>query len=444
MSFDVREKSASALQLEIFKKLDSLAASTSQFPVALTLPTSVPLGWRLLSANPQTARVVWSDRDGSERIAGIGVAHTVDLEFGGQVTNCLDRCRAILDGNTLLRFFGGFSFDGSDAWSTLGAGKFVIPRITISQDQLILAIMSPEDIEKAKHEIQQFCFGDAQPTAIPKPIKTRLVPEAAGWQSKVNEALSLIRAEVLEKIVLSRKTILEFDHPLDPISLTSQLENATHDCFVFCFNFSPGTSFVGATPECLFFRHGDVLKSEVIAGTRVRGRDQKEDEQLASELLNSDKDQREHEIVRKSIRQRLHKFVDHLEVDPEASILRLARKQHLRSNVSATLKPNVHDGVLIERLHPTPAVGGYPTDNALREIARIEPFNRGWYAAPVGWIGCDKTHFAVAIRSGLIDSNRLSLFSGAGIVRGSEPEKEWQEVQNKIQDFMSILEQGKL
>ena len=439
MSFDVREKFASALQSQIFKKLDSLADSTSQFPVALKFPTSEPMGWMLLSANPQTARVVWSDRDGSDHIAGIGVAHTVDVEFGGQVVNCLDRCRAVLNGNSELRFFGGLSFDGGDAWSTLGAGKFVIPRITVSQDQLTLAIMSQEDIEKAKYEVQQFCFDNAQPTATAKPIKTRLVPEAEGWQSQVSEALSLIRDEVLEKIVLSRKTILEFAQPLDPISLTSQLENATHDCFVFCFNFSPGTSFLGATPECLFFRHGDVLNSEVIAGTRIRGRDRKEDEQLASELLSSDKDQREHEIVRKSIRQRLHKYVDHLEVDPEASILRLARKQHLRSNVSATLKPNVHDGVLIQRLHPTPAVGGYPTDNALREIARIESFNRGWYAAPVGWIGCDKTHFAVAIRSGLIESNHLSLFSGAGIVRGSEPEKEWLEVQNKIQDFMSVL-----
>ena len=438
MSFDVSEKSASALQSQIFKKLDSLS-STAQFPVALKLPVPEPMGLGLLSANPQSARVFWSDRDGSDPTAGIGVAHTVDLKFGGQITDCLDRCRAVLKGNADLRFFGGLSFDGGDAWSTLGAGKFIVPRISISGDQLTLAIMSQEDIEKARFEIQQLCFDAAQPVSLPKPIGTQLVPEVDGWQTQVNDALSLIRDEVLEKIVLSRKTILEFAEPVDPISLTSQLENATHDCFVFCFNFSPGTSFVGATPECLFFRHGDVFESEVIAGTRVRGRDPEEDERLAEELLGSDKDQREHEIVRKSIRQKLHKFVDQLEVDPEASILRLARKQHLRSNVSATLKPNIHDGVLIERLHPTPAVGGYPTDNALREIARIESFNRGWYAAPVGWIGCDKTHFAVAIRSGLIESNHLSLFSGAGIVRGSEPEKEWLEVQNKIQDFMSVL-----
>jgi menaquinone-specific isochorismate synthase len=162
---------------------------------------------------------------------------------------------------------------------------------------------------------------------------------------------------------------------------------------------------------------------------------------LAIELLTSDKDQREHDIVRKSIRQKLHKFVDHLDVDNQASILRLTWKQHLRSNVHGMLKEGVDDGVLLQRLHPTPAVGGYPTENALPEIARIEPFNRGWFAAPIGWIGADSVEFAVGIRSGLIEGNTLSLYSGAGIVRGSDPDQEWQEVENKIQDFISVLGQ---
>jgi menaquinone-specific isochorismate synthase len=135
----------------------------------------------------------------------------------------------------------------------------------------------------------------------------------------------------------------------------------------------------------------------------------------------------------------LHKFVEHLEVDEQASLLRLAKKQHLRSNVQGSLKRDVDDCMLLSRLHPTPAVGGYPTENALPEIARIEPFNRGWYAGPVGWIGADDAEFAVAIRSGFIEDKTLSLFSGAGIVRGSEPGEEWCELENKIQDFMDIL-----
>ena len=124
----------------------------------------------------------------------------------------------------------------------------------------------------------------------------------------------------------------------------------------------------------------------------------------------------------------------------QASLLKLARKQHLYSAVNVLLKEDVTDGSLLDRLHPTPAVGGYPTENALSEISRLEPFDRGWYAAPVGWISADEAEFAVAIRSGLIHDKTLSLYSGAGIVPGSKPEEEWQEIEHKISDFLEVIE----
>ncbi|MEM9944378.1 MAG: isochorismate synthase, partial [Planctomycetota bacterium] len=335
---------------------------------------------------------------------------------------------------------GGLAFDASAEWPVFGAGRFIIPRITLADGVMTLAVMDPADIHQAKQDLQRirFEFGDF-PNSLPRLISKNYLPNRDGWDARVREALSLIQNEALEKIVLSRQTNLQFESRLNPISLAHELSRTTHDCFVFCFNFGPESSFLGATPERLFYRHGQVLQSEVVAGTRMRGSNVEEDQNLEQDLLDSDKDQREHDIVRKSIRQKLHKFVEQLEVDSQASILKLARKQHLRSNVLGMLKPDVDDGMLLSRLHPTPAVGGYPTDNALPEIARIEPFNRGWYAAPVGWIGSDSAHFAVAIRSGWAVADRLSLFSGAGIVRGSRPEAEWEEVENKIQDFLSIF-----
>jgi menaquinone-specific isochorismate synthase len=95
----------------------------------------------------------------------------------------------------------------------------------------------------------------------------------------------------------------------------------------------------------------------------------------------------------------------------------------------------------LEKLHPTPAVGGFPTDRALRDIARLEPFDRGWYAGPLGWIAKDASQFVVGIRSGLTEGKRLHLFSGAGIVEGSVPEKEWEEIENKISDFVTLFGQ---
>ncbi|MEM7478846.1 MAG: isochorismate synthase [Planctomycetota bacterium] len=424
----------------LMAELESLDIAQTQFPLAITVPASEIEPWSLLNANPNLPRVCWSERDSVSSIFGLGSAASVEMEAGGDAADCFAQCQQLLNGNTQLRCYGGFSFDGSAHWKTFGAGLFVIPRIVLSENKLTLAVMDAEDIERCRQELTQLNI-DSQPlnSRLPTPVEKIYQPTFDGWQSRIDEALSLIRAEALEKIVLSRKAKLRFAEALDPIALTARLSVSTHDCFVFCFDFGDESAFVGATPERLFFREGNRLYSEVVAGTRVRGENSEADELLAKELLNSDKDQREHDIVRKSIRQKLHKFVEHLEVDSQASILRLAKKQHLRSNVCGTLKDGVDDGMLLNRLHPTPAVGGYPTDNALPEIARIEPFSRGWYAAPVGWIGGEDSQFAVAIRSGLVSGRTLTLYSGAGIVRGSDPDEEWQEIENKIQDYMDVL-----
>ena len=433
-------EAASDLLSKLQKQLSECDQSNGRFPLTLGIDAPQLSQWHWLHANRGLGRVVWSDRSSLAVTAGVGVAASVQRQENEDISSCILRCRELLGGNSTIRFFGGLSFDGTDGWQSFGAGRFVIPRLILADGKLQLTVMNEADVDVARLELQNICFESATfEASLPTPTQKSYSPTVDGWQSRIDEALSLIRSEVLEKIVLSRKTTFKFENGICPIALSARLKDATHDCFVFCFDFAEGNSFVGATPERLFLREGATFRSEVVAGTRMRGETPNEDEKLAIELITSDKDQREHDIVRKSIRQKLHKFVDHLDVDSQASILRLARKQHLRSDVSGTLKDGVDDGMLLKRLHPTPAVGGYPTENALPEIARIEPFNRGWYAAPVGWIGADSAQFAVGIRSGLVAGKDLSLFSGAGIVRGSDPDQEWMEVENKIQDFIGIL-----
>ncbi len=438
LKIGARAKAASLAQL-LIEQLDAIDTATAQFPVAISVAAADLEDWGWLTANEGLGRFVWSDRDSAEVWAGLGVAAEVNVTEQQDVNKCVSHCRDLLRGNNELIFFGGLSFDGQGDWEAFGRGKFVVPRLQLRKQYLTLAVMDAEDIRNARYDLQQVRFDAELPTPLPKPLSKSYIPNADGWQTRIDEALALIRSEAVEKIVLSRKTIFEFSESIDPIQLTSRLNATTNHCFVFCLDVGAGNAFVGATPERLFLRKLDELKSEVVAGTRMRGHYAEEDERLGIELLNSDKDQREHDIVRKSIRQKLHKYVDHLIVDSQASLLRLARKQHLLSNVEGKLKPGVDDGTLLNRLHPTPAVGGYPTDNALPEIARIEPFNRGWYAAPIGWISSESAHFAVAIRSGLIENNTLTLFSGAGIVHGSDPAEEWQEVESKIQDFISVI-----
>jgi len=414
--------------------------STQQFPATVTVSASELDPWNWLNANAGTPRVVWSERGTEELSAGVGLAASVEVQANDDVTEVIRYCRDLLNGNSQVRFFGGFSFDGNDGWNSFGAGRFIIPRFLLADGELRLTVMGPEDIDRAKDDLQSLSLDAGRlETSLPAPTRVSHSPTADGWQSNVDEALTFIRSEVLEKLVLARKTKMEFAETLNPIALTSRMFATTHDCFVFCFDFGDASAFVGATPERLFSRESNQLRSEVVAGTRKRGASSGEDQRLAYDLLTSDKDQLEHDIVRKSIRQKLHKFVDHLDVDSHASVLRLARKQHLCSGVQGTLKGEVQDGDLLKRLHPTPAVGGYPTENALPEIARLEPFNRGWYAAPIGWIDAESAEFVVGIRSGLIEGDTLSLYSGAGIVKGSDPDEEWKEVDNKIQDFVDIL-----
>jgi menaquinone-specific isochorismate synthase len=198
--------------------------------------------------------------------------------------------------------------------------------------------------------------------------------------------------------------------------------------------------FIGVTPEILYRRDKREIISEAVAGTRPRGQDDEQNEALARELLNNEKELREHGYVSTSLRRNLNRLCDRLDSAQEVSVLKLSQIQHLYLPFNGTLRTGVTDGEILEALHPTPAVGGYPEKSILPTLKAAEPFNRGWYAAPVGWTAADSATFAVAIRSALVIKNKIYLYSGAGIVEGSSPEKEWEELDNKIGHYRKVLE----
>ena len=141
-----------------------------------------------------------------------------------------------------------------------------------------------------------------------------------------------------------------------------------------------------------------------------------------------------------SIRSGLKELSNEITEQTNLSILKLSQLQHLKMQFTGKLKKSVQDCDILEKIHPTPAVGGVPSEKAMVEIENIDQFDRGWYAGPVGWISKDKAEFAVAIRSGLVYENELHLYSGAGIVKGSDHHLEWEEIENKISGFMSALD----
>ncbi len=142
------------------------------------------------------------------------------------------------------------------------------------------------------------------------------------------------------------------------------------------------------------------------------------------------------------IEEALRPLCTELEAEDGVSEMKLASRRHLVSRVRGELREGVTDADVLRALHPTPAVGGYPGEVALEGIRELEPFDRGWWAGPVGWVGADASEFAVGIRSGLVRGRTLALFSGAGIVPGSRAEEEWAEVEQKIGDFTGAFGLG--
>jgi menaquinone-specific isochorismate synthase len=354
------------------------------------------------------------------------------------------------------RYYGGARFDPlgkpDEEWAAFSAYRFVLPRFELhageTETTLVCNLVLPKDTayaSKIVQDIEDLSFPEGTSRSLlPTPVLREDSPDLKGWRENVERALGAFSEGRLGKVVLARRAEFGFDGDLDPTLLLESLRAATPDCFHFYAEPEDGTAFLGASPERLFRREGRLVESEAVAGTRPRGASSADDEGLRDDLLHSAKDRVEHTYVSKGIREALGPLCEELEIEDNVSEMKLARGRHLRSKVRGTLRDDVTDAGLLDAMHPTPAVGGYPRGEALERISALEPFDRGWYAGTVGWIGSDASDFAVGIRSGLVRGKTLALFSGAGIVAGSVPDEEWAEIEQKIGDFTGMfgLEQG--
>ncbi len=409
-----------------------------------------PFDW--LHARKETEKMYWSGRRDGTAVAAAGVADVCAGEAGPVYAPLAAHLAPILetapDG---VRYFGGIRFDTErpvdDDWRSFGAYRFVLPRFELvkrgGEHDLACNLVLPRDRERFPAIMDEIALltppSEPFDDPLPLPSARRDVPGVEGWRRNIAWALDAFERTDLDKVVLARKATYTFAEDVSPDLLLRRLERVTPNCFHFLFQSPGGDAFVGATPERLFRRKGRSIWSEAVAGTRPRGETTVADERLREELLHSEKDQREHEYVRRSIGETLRPLCARLDVDAAASEMALARGRHLVSGIHGTLRDGVTTLDLLEGLHPTPAVGGYPKDAAQAAIRRLEPFDRGWYAGPVGWIGRDAAEFAVALRCGLVRERRLSLFSGAGIVLGSTPDAEWEEIEHKIVDFIKVF-----
>ncbi len=415
---------------------------------------------RWLNHQSQSVKLYWQDRENKFAMAGAGAAHSVTDQHTGNYSSSLKIIKHSLKNavSPLLRYYGGMAFrrecQPEIAWQPFGTFLFVVPRFEIYKEKsrhwLVCNHYLPPKIDKSGQLVEllrkseKINFESVESLPAPTLFVSRFdSPDYKRWERNIFSALRSFKKQDMEKIVLARKSVFSFNEILNPFTLLSQLSRTAYGGY--CFGFQPqrDTAFIGATPEQLYQRCGRHIISEAVAGTRPRGESAVEDQLLEKELISSDKDFREHRFVVNSIFRSLRKMCLSVNEPSPPTILKLNHLQHLYNQLTGQLKEHIDDGDIINELHPTPAVGGFPREAALEQIGWLEPFDRGWYAAPVGWISEDAAEFVVAIRSGLVAGQQLHLYSGAGIVEGSSPSKEWEEIENKISNFIKTLGQSK-
>jgi menaquinone-specific isochorismate synthase len=264
--------------------------------------------------------------------------------------------------------------------------------------------------------------------------------EAGDFRTAVNGGLAAIASGDVKKIVLARVQEMRAGGPLHPLRLLNGLRERFPECYSFSVANGCGQSFIGASPERLVRVSKGVLETEALAGSARRGASASEDAALGAALLSSEKDLREQRHVLDSIVRRLAPLGLTLTFPEAPSLRKLANVQHLHTPVSATLPAGVHLLDALARLHPTPAVGGSPREEAVARIRDLEGFPRGLYAGAIGWMNSrGGGEFLVGIRSALVDGNTARLYAGAGIVAGSDPEKEFAETELKFRAMREAL-----
>ena len=260
----------------------------------------------------------------------------------------------------------------------------------------------------------------------------------AEWQLRVAKAIDEIEKSELEKVVLARDLIVNSHRPIDARKILRNLSAEYPSTWVFAVD-----GLVGATPELLLRLSRGMVTSRVLAGTISKTGNDEKDLALAASLARSSKDLEEHEYAVRSVADALDPFCTSTNVPESPFVLHLANVMHLATDVTGALiesMKNVDAFTILEKLHPSAAVCGTPTNIASKLIKRIEGMSRGRYAGPVGWLDArGDGELGIALRCGQIKENEIQIYAGCGIVAGSNPEKELTESNAKFAPMRSAL-----
>ncbi len=358
-----------------------------------------------------------------------------------------------------VRYYGGFSFrpdhvaDG--VWADFPSWLFHVPVFELEGEgsgdawlrvrAMVVADAEEDVFVRLRHSAEALraeltALGDST-TRVRADVAGRATPsDRASWEEAVRESLRAISAGAISKAVLARTLEVDLEKPVDPVDVVKHLWNANRGSHAFLFEPVPGSALVGAAPETVATLRDGVFHATAAAGSIRRGETPREQAELAAKLLASEKDRVEQSIALDDMVARLETVGHQIRTDPQPHVLTLARIQHLETEIRASVSADVGILDLLRLLHPTPAVCGLPRDSAMAFLAEEEPFERGWYAGPVGLFDAEGNGiFVPALRTGVSTGSGWRLFAGAGIVDGSVPALEWEETAIKFEPMLEAL-----
>jgi isochorismate synthase len=433
-------------------------------------------GLDLFAASQASQKFFWERPDREHAIVGLGVIAEIETE-GAKRFERVDTAARELFANIHLAggdapphfgplLVGGFAFasdrEPDSLWRDFPAANFVLPAVAVVRigDEtwctLARSVDANDDIEPVVSEIlialdQQreeplahaANAGAANPRAGTADQATAFSLKNDGTQStylgQVSEALAGIHAGDFEKVVLARGLDFESDAPIDAARVLGALRSTYPSCTSFAIARGAAV-FLGATPEHLIRLDGKQLETAAVAGSAPRSRDPDEDIRQGRLLLENKKEQVEHAIVVRALREALSDCCSELEIPEAPQLLKVAEIQHLETPIRGVLGDERGILELVGRLHPTPAVGGAPRASAARFIAERERLDRGWYSGPVGFVDSRfGGEFCVALRSALVRQREARLYAGAGIVEGSVATAELRETRLKLHAMLQPL-----
>lgn len=336
------------------------------------------------------------------------------------------------------KFYGAVGYSEtssqSSVWQNFPKTLFVLPQVEVERVAGALwihlwfvassQVNSPREILSHLRDMTCTSLGMCPDTWIPRVIHRRDLPDESLWNLNMQHSLQHIATGKIDKVVLGRQCSFALSDPISVRSILSHLQKARCG-LLFSIELGASENFIGVTPEVLYRKNDSDIEIMALAGTASIDR---------SAHLYRSKEQSEFVIVKEFIYSKMQRLCKTISWTPD-TVRQVSCLLHLCRTYRGTLQSAIRNIDIVTALHPTPAISGFPEAASQDLITELEPFHRGWYASPIGYVSHQKTELYIAIRSALVCKSWLHIFSGAGIVAGSIAEEEWEELNRKMAHF---------